>query len=319
MSGLRPHHRTLLAAAVCAAAGASACGGSETGSPRDAGAAGPLTAETGAITLAAGEEITVCRTFRLGNDAPLLLRRITAELGTASHHLILYRSTDTEESPTPAACTPFGGIIGGGQVPIMIAQSAHNEFVWPEGVALPIEAHQMVKLEAHFLNTSASDLEAHAEAELEGIPEPQGKELAKSDISFWGTTKINIPPNGTQDTGVLFQSGIAGTKAFATTTHQHRLGTRFRVWYAANEAADPSDTKPLADTTSWAEPPLYRLDPALAFDGQNGLQYRCEWKNPTSTTVTFGESALQEMCFFWVYYYPSRGFDVCVDGTCYGR
>ncbi|APR76576.1 Hypothetical protein A7982_01923 [Minicystis rosea] len=312
----RPHHRILLAA-VCATAGA--CGGPETGSPRDAGAAGPLTAETGAIRLAAGQESTVCRTFRLGNDTPLLLRRITAELGTGSHHLILYRSADTQESPTPTACTPFGGILGGGQVPIMIAQSAHAELSWPEGVALRIEAHQMVKLEVHFLNTSASDLEAHAEAELEGVPEEQGKELAKSDISFWGTTKINIPPNGTQDTGVLFQSGIAGTKAFATTTHQHRLGTRFEVWYAASDAADPSDTEPLAETTSWADPPLYQLDPELAFDGQNGLKYRCEWKNPTSTTVTFGESALQEMCFFWVYYYPSRGFDVCIDGTCYGR
>jgi hypothetical protein len=300
-------------------AAASACGGGETGSPGDAGAAGPLTAETGTIKLAAGQEITLCRTFRLGNGAPLLVRRITAELGTGSHHLILYRSADTQESPTPTECAPFGGIIGGGQVPIMIAQSAHDELSWPEGVALPIEAHQMVKLEVHFLNTTASDLEVRAEAKLEGVTEEPGEELAKSDISFWGTTKISIPPNSTQDTGVLFQSGIAGTRAFATTTHQHRLGTRFQVWYAASEAADPSTTEPLADTTNWAEPPLYPLDPALSFDGQNGLEYRCEWKNPTSTTVTFGESALQEMCFLWVYYYPSHGFDVCIDGTCYGR
>ncbi len=118
---------------------------------------------------------------------------------------------------------------------------------------------------------------------------------------------------------MLFQSGIAGTKAFATTTHQHRLGTRFEVWAAEGPTADPTSAAPLADTKSWAEPPLYPLDPPLAFDGINGLQFRCEWQNTTSMTVTFGESALREMCFLWVYYYPSHGFDVCTDGTCFSR
>ena len=35
--------------------------------------------------------------------------------------------------------------------------------------------------------------------------------------------------------------------------------------------------------------------------------------------LPFGESALREMCFLWVYYYPSHGFDVCTDGTCFSR
>jgi hypothetical protein len=28
--------------------------------------------------------------------------------------------------------------------------------------------------------------------------------------------------------------------------------------------------------------------------------------------VTFGESATNEMCFFWAYYYPSQGSRVCM-------
>jgi hypothetical protein len=55
---------------------------------------------------------------------------------------------------------------------------------------------------------------------------------------------------------------------------------------------------------------MYRFDPALPFDGQNGLSFQCEWYNSTNQTITFGESALQEMCFLWMYYYPASGFDI---------
>lgn len=51
------------------------------------------------------------------------------------------------------------------------------------------------------------------------------------------------------------------------------------------------------------------LDPEIVFDGTNGIAYQCEWNNTTNQLVTFGESALQEMCFMWMYYYPSHGFD----------
>src|SRR5438105_2840779 len=57
----------------------------------------PYTTEIGPITLAAGEEDTWCTLRRLGNEGPLGLRRITAHLGIASHHLIFYRSVATDE------------------------------------------------------------------------------------------------------------------------------------------------------------------------------------------------------------------------------
>lgn len=67
---------------------------------------------------------------------------------------------------------------------------------------------------------------------------------------------------------------------------------------------------PIADTKDWANPPLYRLSPELTFDGSNGVAYQCTWNNTTGQVITFGESALQEMCFMWIYYYPSHGFDM---------
>jgi len=92
------------------------------------------------------------------------------------------------------------------------------------------------------------------------------------------------------------------------TTHQHRLGTHFKIWYGKSQA-DPN-AQQLLDSTDWEEPPLYRFNPSLPFDGQSGLFFQCEWNNVTDQFITFGESALQEMCFLWMYYYPSSGFDI---------
>jgi hypothetical protein len=49
-----------------------------------------------------------------------------------------------------------------------------------------------------------------------------------------------------------------------------------------------------------------------------GFDFTCTWYNNTSATVKFGESATNEMCFFWAYYYPSQGAHVCVHSDQYG-
>jgi len=90
-----------------------------------------------------------------------------------------------------------------------------------------------------------------------------------------------------------------------------------RIWYSSSygNTTDP----PLADNSDWSHPPLFPISPEIAFSGKDGLAYQCEWKNTSSSEVDFGESALQEMCFLWMYYYPSHGFDICFDGICVNR
>jgi hypothetical protein len=64
---------------------------------------------------------------------------------------------------------------------------------------------------------------------------------------------------------------------------------------------------------TWDEPPVERFDPAMTFDGSQGFRYRCSWDNTTGEELGFGESARQEMCFLWAYYYPSQGYRLCVS------
>jgi hypothetical protein len=280
-------------------------GGATTGPDASGPAVQTITATVGPIAVDAGQETVVCITMRLSNAESAYVPRITVQLAHGSHHLVVYRSTATTESLTPTPCTTFQGILTGTGVPLMISEKPSDDLTFPQGVALKIAPQQMIELEAHYINSGSSTLQGTGTVHFETIPVTTPN-IIESDFAFWGTTNIVLAP-GNQTIGPLFAAGLAGTHGFALTTHQHRLGTEFKIW-AANSATD-TNHPPVADTTDWSNPPLYRLSPEIDFNGQNGLAYQCTWNNTTGQVVTFGESALQEMCVLWMYYYPTHGFD----------
>ena len=83
-----------------------------------------------------------------------------------------------------------------------------------------------------------------------------------------------------------------------------------QVW-TASSASDPGTQ--VYTSTSWSDPPLTTFDPPLNVPAGGGFTFDCEWDNTTTSTVNFGESATDEMCFFWVYDYPANpsGAQVC--------
>jgi hypothetical protein len=316
----------LLAAGGCSSSGAEPAGGTSSsstgaggGTPFDAG--GSITSyETGIgpVQLAPGIEDTRCIVIRLGNAEGGYVRRFRADLGEGSHHMIVYTSDDTTESKTPTPCPPLAGILAG-QHPVFIAQQAHADLVFPNDdqgtpVGFEIAPNQMVKIELHAINTTQAPLAVTGKAYVDTLS--LSTKVTVSDLAFWGTKFITIPPQADFDTGVLYQPALAGTKSFAVTTHQHHLGTEMQVWYSTG----PSDTvNRVADGKDWSNAPLVMLDPPLDFpaDGSKGLAFDCHWHNTTATQVKFGESFNDEMCFLWHYYYPSQGFQSCLDGKCF--
>jgi hypothetical protein len=277
----------------------------------------------GPLTMQAGMENTQCVTINLNNPEGAYVRRVRADLTSGSHHMIVYTSSKTEEDPVPKDCLPFSGILGG-EHPIFIAQQPHSELEFPTDengtpVGFEIPPYQMVKLEMHYINTSNFPLEVIGKISFDTVP--LSTVVTKSDLAFWGTTKIEIPPNSAGDTGVLFQPALAGTKTFALTTHQHHLGTEMLVWYG--EGADDPNKKLVAEGKNWADPPVEIFATPLDFPenggdpvSTKGLAFQCKWNNTTPNTVTFGEGYNDEMCFVWQYYFPSQGFNLCVNGFC---
>ncbi|MFI5300434.1 MAG: hypothetical protein ACHREM_20285 [Polyangiales bacterium] len=285
--------------------------------PMDAGPAGTVTGELsiGPLHLNPGDERTVCVVLPLAAARDFVATNITMNLAPGSHHAIAYRSTDTTPSPTLSDCQPLGGVTGG-TAPMLIAQHDGDALELPSGIGLPIAATQMIKLELHGINTTHAALDVTATVHLSGPDAAHATSLQSADLAFWGTMNIAIPAHSTYSTGIQFQPGISGTHGFAVTTHQHSLGTDFKVWKSAN-GTDVTETSPtIVDNADWANPKTFYFSPTIDFTGTEGLAYECQWNNPTSSEVDFGESALNEMCFLWMYYYPAKGFDVCLSTPC---
>jgi hypothetical protein len=175
----------------------------------------------------------------------------------------------------------------------------------------------MVRLELHYINTSPDSQEVTASSTLVSIA-PETFEY-EADFLFIGNPDINIPARSTWTLGPSYfplPADLADSQFFSITGHTHQFGTNVLV-----ETTDgPSGTgTSVYDVTPWYwdEPATIYHDPAFTVPRGGGFRFTCEYDNTSSSSVGFGESANDEMCFFWAYYYPSQGAKVCVHSDEY--
>lgn len=322
------------AAAGTGATGSGATGSGATGSGATGsggtggGAGGSFSVDIGPIDVPAGYENTQCVIKRLGNPAGFKVGQIHNVISSSSHHLIVYKTSDTVEKTTPFDCQPFVETLDAKKgSPIMITQKYDDVLQLPPGVAFTLEENQMIRLELHFINTGSSTKPVTATSTFTGIDEASFKDEA--DFLFIGNPDISIDPNSTFKLGPTFfplPAELGTPNFFALTGHTHQYGTNVTVGTAASKGAAVT---PVYDVPgwSWSEPETVTHDPPFQAPQGGGFSFTCEYKNTSSNKVTFGESANQEMCFFWAYYYPSKGAKVCfhtdqpgfpVDACCPG-
>ena len=300
---------------------AAACGGNSvekiapdpvTTSSDDAGADGLALKSTitiGPIPVARGEEKTVCVTERLTNTETLNVSKIDAVLTQGSHHLVLYRSTDTVESLTPTPCQPFEGIVSG-TVPMYVVQSAAETLTFPAGVAIQLDPKQMIRIEAHYLNATTKDLQGTGTVRLYGYPSADAI-TQRADLFFYGTSDITLAPQSMGTAGPMYHRPPVGMNVFAITTHQHRLGVDATVQISSGKA---TEGQVVYDNTNWDNPPLTEWDPPRVMGATDGFRLTCKYNNVTDDTVTFGTSATDEMCFVYGYFYPATSLDLYICG-----
>ena len=313
---------------------AAGCGDDSNGSNPDAGpdASGDAAADAnddafvppansfsvqwGPTTVQPGVESTECVIKRVGNDETIYVHQLHNQLSASSHHFIVYRVDDTTERPDPFPCAPFEGTLGASSsAPIMITQKKDDLLTLPQGIAYTFEPGQMVRMEMHYINVSASAAEASATSTFVTIPEEELEHEA--DIVFFGDLGISIPAMSTATLGPSFINPPAildGANYFAITGHEHQWGTDVRV-NVATGPADPGTPVYAVPQFLWDEPATVDHDPPFTVPNGGGFQLTCEWNNRSDKSVGFGTSVDDEMCFFWAYYYPSAGPVICA-GFC---
>ena len=261
-------------------------------------------------------EVTKCVLKRLDNEGTMWVNAISTKINKGSHHLIVYRSEAKTEVLEPFECTPFTETLSGDNVPLLISQVSAETFKLPAGVAFKFSKNQMIRLESHYFNYSSEEVTAHGDVEFHTLAAKDFQHEA--DLIFYGSPDFNIPKGKTYSTPWNFIDVWPDTKVFALTGHTHKLGTNVEI--AHYDGTTPIAPKvdqvvypPKGEPYSWEEPPTAHFDPPTTFKPGHGLAYRCTWNNTTDQNVGFGESANKEMCFLWGYYYPSKGYRMCIN------
>jgi hypothetical protein len=298
---------------------ASAGGGNAEGGGGAASNNPSFTVTFDPVTVAPGTENTQCVTKRLGNDTPILVHQIHNVLPQGSHHLIVYRTADTEEQLEPYDCQPFADTLDPTKgSPLMVTQKHDELLTLPAGVAFTLDANVLVRLEMHYINAGAEPLDVSATSTFITMPEAEFENAA--DFLFVGNPDIDIPPNSSFTLGPTYMplpADLVGSKFFAITGHTHQWGTNVTVASATGENGDDTSLYDV-EGWQWSEPATVMMDPPIEIPDGGGFRFTCNWQNQSSETVGFGESANDEMCFFWAYYYPSKGAKVCAHSDQFG-
>ena len=288
-----------------------------------------LTVTFGPIDVDAGVEKTQCVTKRLGNTGLIHVNQIHNELIGVSHHMIVYKVADTVEKPDPYDCQPFTDTLDATKgSPLMITQKHEETLDLPTGVGFNLDDNQMVRLEMHYINSGSS--KASIEGRSTFAPMKDADFTDEAGFLFAGTIDIDLAANqsATVDAFVKPPSHIFdGKHFFGFTGHEHKFGTGVTV-EMTDKKANPGTMVYDPAGFTWSEPPTEYHDPPIDLPANDGFHLTCTWDNTSNDSVGFGESANDEMCFFWSYYYPSVGSLVCfhtdqlgggVDACCPGN
>lgn len=273
----------------------------------------------GPVTVRPSEESTQCVWFRLDNESEIKVHQLHNTLSSSSHHLIVYKDDmDQTEQVAPVPCTPFSGALNttGKIFPMMITQKKDDLLILPSKVAYTLAPHQMIKIEMHYLNGNEEATQASAKVRF-GAADPAAIR-DEANILFIGTPDIELDGNKMTEVHEVFSPYKAGldlsqAKFFAITGHTHKLGLSVTV-NTLITAEQPVPVYAPRDF-QWSEPETTVHNPEFMMDPAAGFDFTCKYYNDTSKVVHFGESANDEMCFFWAYYYPSNGAHVCAHAT----
>jgi hypothetical protein len=270
-----------------------------------------------------GVEDTQCIWVKLNNATAIKVHQLDNSLGPTSHHRIVYKDDmDTTEQTTPIDCQPFVGALNttGMIAPVAITQKKQDEITLPDGVAYTFAANQMVKLELHYINSSDSD-PMPANATVTFYDADPATIQNEASVLFTGSPDVDIQAGQMATLHEYFtvpsDIDLSTSHIFGITGHEHHYGTGVQVNVA------PASTGPFTavynpDPFVWSEPATQTSTPGFGIPQGGGFDFTCTWTNTGSTEVKFGESATDEMCFFWMYYYPSQGSKVCVHTDQFG-
>lgn len=216
-----------------------------------------------------------------GHEDPV----VRVERPQVVHHFLLTTTTGAE----PDGLTECDATFQLKWRPLFAAGAGESSLVFPAGVVQPVAADARLLVQLHLLNLTDSEVTDFAELALTLTDDPEAK---SAQMGVFGNADILLPPH--QKSELVTECDNAATaRSVGFFPHMHMLGTAMTF-----------EMGPTADTMHMA----YQRDP-YSFNEQRidsqelilekGFHSRltCTFDNTTASTVAFGESSYDEMCF----------------------
>ena len=261
----------------------------------------------GPVEVAASSEATLCRIVRLDNTDPIDVIALEHAASPGTHHFNIWALLAAADEDVTGDCDTLWAATNMQLAsPPYASQDPTFYGEFPEGVAATLPAEQLVLLEYHVINTDPEPVSVSASFNAYAA-EPGTIDVYANGI-FASASPIELPPGET--TVVESRCALdAEVNVFALGSHFHERGRQFDIWPvdatgARGELVYTSD--------DWESPNLLiRSDDPLAIPAGGGFDYACTFDNDTDRTITYGESADDEMCMMVAIYYPDQGFIDC--------
>jgi hypothetical protein len=305
--------------------------GGASGTPNTGGAAtggdGPYIPPPGALpditytmesTVAPGGEALMCIYVAMPtNRGVIAVPSAESQFTPGSHHLLAYR-TDLTSIPVGTTTAPFPCADGAWMVhergSYYEAQTPMSRRDLPPGVAHRFQPGEVVVIQTHYLNPATDPLDAHAQLTLHTVDVSTVPQEAGS-IMFTNVN-ISVPPGGTARSTMSCTLPSDFNPALLW-SHMHKQGVNFIA--TTDDPTAVATLGTLYHEMDWDEPHprSYPYSPPATLHAGTHITFSCDYNNPTSRTLTFGQSAeTNEMCILHGMYWPrmTSSGELCTGG-----
>lgn len=265
------------------------------------------------VEIDAGQDIEFCEIAAIPGDASetFYVKGFESQMTQGSHHLIVNAlevgGEDEAKYEVGDRFECFASVGFSNTIPLTGSQAPYSGYEFPEGVGKVVNGQQLVVLNYHYFNTSASPITAEMAvnfhlADADEI-EKESQQFGMVNLSF------EVPPMAT----ATFEEECTFTQdvtVFALTRHTHRWGTDFSAWFVGGDRDGD-----LAFTSDHYEKVSFPFESPITMKAGTGFRWECNYDNTEEHALVFGEKATDEMCIlFGAWYTPEADAPVTRQG-----
>jgi hypothetical protein len=219
-----------------------------------------------------------------------------------SHHMLAYR-TNLKTVPMQGVydCQDGGGssMVTGSYYE---AQQPDSMRSLPPGIAHEFQPGEILLMQAHYINTTSADVNAHVELRIHTMNLADVQQEAGSIMFSNGN--ISVAPHAKSRSSMTCTLPSDFNPALLW-SHMHSRGIHFEA--TTDDAAAAASLGTLYSNDDWSEPQPrdYPYAPPVVLHANSHITFSCDFQNDTDQTFTFGQSAAtNEMCILHGMYWP---------------